>query len=290
MNYFRLRFKQLYRRLDRRLDRRLLPILIRLFDKKTEAAGIHFIGGNAIRFSILTALMAGTLCAAVISSCKSRYGFTNQEKQGASGSKDGIAGALPPVTAPGSKPPVTTPPSTAPESPDTNPQTEPVPTVEGGPVAGIEAWQNGKMVDTLVTGVEVAFKMTAWTHDTSETTGCDTHKGIVQASWGIGSRPAEDIQRLAGQECRSFDYTGTFVKPGSISVTLDVISGDGEQAHAKTSYPVVGNAVVISDPPPPGSPTVIVDPLAPGNPATNPAGNPATNPVGNPTVNSPTQK
>ena len=262
MNYFSLRFKRSYRRLDRRLDRRWLQILGPLFDKKVDAEGIHFVGGNAIRFSILAALMAGTLCAALASSCKSRYGFTNQEKQGAGHSNDIKTAGLPPVS-----PPATTPPATT-QPPVTNPQTEPAPTIEGGPVAGIEAWQNGKIVDTLATGQEVQFKMTQWTHDTSETTGCDTHKGIVQASWGVGSRPPEDIQRLAGQECRSFDYAGTFVKPGSITVTLDVISGDGEQAHALASYPVVGSAVVATDPPPPGDP-VITDPPTPGKPTTN---------------------
>ena len=228
MNYFSLKIKRTVRRLDRRIDQRLHQILVRLFGLENEGDGIRLVGGNALRFSILASLLAGTLSAAFVSSCKSRYGFTNQDKLGGSQGTDGLKSATPP------------PPPVAPPATEKNPEGEPPPAVEGGPVAGIEAWQNGKMVGTLVTGVEVLFKLTPWTRDTSETTGCDTHKGIVQVSWAIGSRPSEDIQRLAGQDCRSFDYAGTFVKPGSISVTLDVVSANGEQAQAQASFPVTG--------------------------------------------------
>ena len=110
----------------------------------------------------------------------------------------------------------------------------------GSPVAGIEIWQDGAVVTTVSTGKMIQFRPTSWTRDTSATSGCDVNRGILQASWTIGSRAAADIQRFAGQECRLFDYAGTFTKAGNVTVQLDVVSADGEQAHAEMVISVVG--------------------------------------------------
>jgi hypothetical protein len=90
-----------------------------------------------------------------------------------------------------------------------------------------------------MTGKQVLFKMTDWTRDTGANSGCTQNRGIVQASWTIGSKPAADVQRFAGQECRPLDYSGMFTKAGNITVNLEVLSGDGEMAHAAASFPVM---------------------------------------------------
>ena len=113
------------------------------------------------------------------------------------------------------------------------------PELPGGPVAGIEVWQDNKVVSTIMTGKQVLFKMTDWTRDTNSNSGCAQNRGIVQASWTIGSKPAADVQRFAGQECRPLDYSGMFTKAGNIAVNLEVLSGDGEMAQAAASFPVM---------------------------------------------------
>jgi hypothetical protein len=104
----------------------------------------------------------------------------------------------------------------------------------------LKIWEDGNQATTVTTGKLIQFKPTSWTRDTSATAGCDVNRGIVQASWTIGSRPSADIQRFAGQECRLFDYSGTFTKAGNVTIQLDVISADGEMAHAETVLTVVG--------------------------------------------------
>lgn len=115
-------------------------------------------------------------------------------------------------------------------------------------MVGIEVWQDGVAVTTVVTGKMIQFKPTPWTRDTSATSGCDVNRGIVQASWTIGSRASADIQRFAGQDCRIFDYAGTFTKSGNVTVQLDVVSADGEQAHAETVITVVGGSATGTTP------------------------------------------
>jgi hypothetical protein len=112
------------------------------------------------------------------------------------------------------------------------------PDVAGGPVAGLEAWQDDKPVSSIVTGKQVLFKLTSWTRDTNTNNGCSSNPGIVQASWTIGSKPSADVQRFAGQDCRALDYSGMFTKEGTISVKLDVLSADGEVASVEETFAV----------------------------------------------------
>jgi hypothetical protein len=111
----------------------------------------------------------------------------------------------------------------------------------GGPVAGIEVWQNGSQSTTVTTGTLVQFRPTAWTRDSAATSGCDMNRGIIQASWTIGTRIPADIQRFAGQDCRTFDYAGTFTKAGNVSIRLDVLTAEGLQTHAETVIKVIAS-------------------------------------------------
>lgn len=205
------------------------------------------------------------LCSAMFIGCKSRYGFTDVKPEGAIVNTDD-ATTVPSSPGQGWIPTAgsQTPPSTStipprggstPGTSDTNPgsdqdetPTDGAPTNPGGPVAGIEVWQDGAQVTTVTTGKLIYFKPSSWTRDTSAVTGCEINRGIVQASWTIGSRASADIQRYAGQECRLFDYSGTFTKPGNVTVQLDVISADGEQAHAESVITVVGDPAIGSSP------------------------------------------
>lgn len=196
--------------------------------------------------------------------CKSRYGFTDVKPEGAvTNNQDAITspsvpgqGAVPNSGGTSIPPGGNTVPSNTSPSNDTssNPTdttsspTDGVPSAPGGPVAGIEIWQDGVAVSTVSTGKMIQFKPTSWTRDTSATAGCDINRGIVQASWTIGSRPSADIQRFAGQDCRLFEYAGTFTKAGNVTVQLDVISADGEQAHAETVITVVGGDATSTTP------------------------------------------
>lgn len=174
-------------------------------------------------------------------SCKSRYGFTDQKKEGAVARNEDATPAGVPI--PTTKPTSSTTSTPSVTTTTVTPAVEPAPQLPGGPVAGIEVWQDGKLVNSIQTGTPVQFKPTPWTRDTSATSGCEINRGIVQASWTIGSRAAADLQRYAGQDCRLFDYSGTFTKPGQVVVQLDVVSSEGEQAHAELTVPVTGDAV-----------------------------------------------
>jgi hypothetical protein len=205
--------------------------------------------GNGVRLVILSGLVAVAAAGTLVTSCKSRYGLTNQAKEGAEISNNATPKTIPET------PTVTTTTdtnsTTTPASPGNNQEApvgtpvEPAPSTPGGPIAGIEAWQDGKIVTAIVTGKSVVFKPTAWTRDTSEDQGCEVNRGIVQASWTMGSKSAVDIQRFAGQECKDFDYSGMFTKPGSMTVHLDVIAVDGEQAHAEVVFPVSGDSLIV---------------------------------------------
>lgn len=120
------------------------------------------------------------------------------------------------------------------------------PEVAGGPVAGLEAWQDDKPVSSIVTGKQVLFKLTSWTRDTNTNNGCSSNPGIVQASWTIGSKPSADVQRFAGQDCRALDYSGMFTKEGTIKVKLDVLSADGQIASVEETFAVkpAGNTAI----------------------------------------------
>lgn len=120
------------------------------------------------------------------------------------------------------------------------------PDIAGGPVAGLEAWQDEKPVSSIVTGKQVLFKLTNWTRDTNTNNGCSSNPGIVQASWTIGSKPSADVQRFAGQDCRALDYSGMFTKEGTITVKLDVLSADGQIASVEETFAVkpAGNAAI----------------------------------------------
>jgi hypothetical protein len=193
--------------------------------------------GNKIRFGILSALIIGTAVSAIVSSCKSRYGFTNGKDAAAASSND--------VASKTSTTAVSTQTTSMTSSVTTTSTTiaaEPAPATPGGPIVGIDAWQDNKVVASLVTGKPVQFKLTPWSRVTGATTGCDLNRGLVQASWSIGTKASIDIQRYAGQDCRAFDYSGTFTKPGSITVDVDVLSADGQVAHAETTYAVTGDA------------------------------------------------
>lgn len=218
---------------------------------------------NGVRLGVLCVLIGVTSTAAVISSCKSRYGFTNQNKEGAEKSIDTHSGGSTTGSTTVSSPVADTGNTTGTSTGSTTGSTDGnstgnIPTTPGGPIAGIEAWQDGHVVTAVATGKVVYFKLTKWTHDASATTGCPDNVGIVQSSWTIGTRPQVDIQRFAGQDCRSFDYSGTFTKPGSIGIKLDVLTGDGENAHAEATYAVTGdvyNGPVTPSPAPSNSPS-----------------------------------
>lgn len=107
-----------------------------------------------------------------------------------------------------------------------------------GPVVGLEVWQDDKPVTSILTGKQVLFKLSGETRDTNASGGCPENPGIVQASWTIGSKPSADVQRYAGQDCRSLDYSGMFTKEGTITVRLDVLSVDGEVATAEKTFDV----------------------------------------------------
>ncbi len=227
--------------------------------------------GNVLRLVILSGLVAIAAAGTLVTSCKSRYGFTKSAKDGAEGSDqaipkttnqtpdDPVTNSLP--TTPSASTGTT---STGGSTTQNTPAVEPAPSLPGGPVAGIEAWQEGKLVTTIVTGKTVVFKPTAWTRDTSAEQGCALNRGIIQASWTVGSKPATDIQRFAGQECQAFDYSGVFTKPGAISVQLEVVAVDGEQAQATASFPVTGEAVTIPGQNPLDSTAPSSDPKKPG--------------------------
>jgi hypothetical protein len=198
--------------------------------------------GNVLRLLILSGMVLIAAAGTLVTSCKSRYGFTKSVKEGAE-----IQNPASPVISngrPSSKPtPTSTTSNPTANSAGQNPSTEPAPSNPGGPVAGIEAWQDGKLVTTIVTGKTVVFRPTPWTRDTSADQGCELNRGIVQASWTVGSKPATDIQRFAGHECQVFDYSGIFTKPGTIQLQLDVVTVDGKHAQASANYPVTGDVV-----------------------------------------------
>lgn len=108
------------------------------------------------------------------------------------------------------------------------------------PVVGLEVWQDNKPVSTIVTGKQVTFKLSGDTREMSlnGANGCADNPGIIQASWTIGSKPAADVQRFAGQDCRALDYGGMFTKEGSITVKLDVLTVDGEVASSQKTFDV----------------------------------------------------
>jgi hypothetical protein len=112
------------------------------------------------------------------------------------------------------------------------------PKAAGGPVVGLEVWQDNKSVTSIATGKQVLFRLSGETRDTSASGGCAENPGIIQASWTIGSKPSADLQRYAGQDCRSLDYSGMFTKEGSITVRLDVLSVDGDLATSEKTFEV----------------------------------------------------
>ena len=225
------------------------------------------LNGNALRLSVLSTLIGMTGVAVILSSitsCKSTTSEKIEHKTTAvaepTAAMNATAAANPAaaattaqndsqstaiqVDAPGVDSPLSlaSPGLLLPGSPsDARVDMEKVgePELPGGPVAGIEVWQDNKVVSTIMTGKQVLFKMTDWTRDTGANSGCAQNRGIVQASWTIGSKPAADVQRFAGQECRPLDYSGMFTKAGNITVNLEVLSGDGEMAQAAASFPVM---------------------------------------------------
>jgi len=116
------------------------------------------------------------------------------------------------------------------------------PKAAGGPVVGLEVWQDNKSVTSITTGKQVLFRLSGETRDTSSSDGCAENPGIIQASWTIGSKPSADLQRYAGQDCRSLDYSGMFTKEGSITVRLDVLSVDGDVATSEKTFEVKNSA------------------------------------------------
>jgi hypothetical protein len=110
------------------------------------------------------------------------------------------------------------------------------PKVASGAVVGLEVWQNNRPVTTIETGKQVHFKLAGWSRETSSSEGCDENPGLVQASWTIGSNPAADVQRFAGQDCQSLDYGGMFTKEGLITVKLTVSSIDGNVASTEKTF------------------------------------------------------
>jgi len=226
------------------------------------------LNGNALRLSVLSTLIGMTGVAVILSSITSCKSTTSEKTENKTTAVAEPTAALNPtaaaktlkndsqtatkqVDAPGvdsqidsqidSQLSLTSPGLLLPGSPsDARVDMDKVsePELPGGPVVGIEAWQDNKVVTTIVTGKQVLFKMTDWTRDTAAQSGCAQNRGIVQASWTIGSKPAADVQRFAGQECRALDYSGMFTKAGNITVNLEVLSGDGEMAQAAASFPV----------------------------------------------------
>jgi hypothetical protein len=116
------------------------------------------------------------------------------------------------------------------------------PKAAGGPVVGLEVWQDNKSVTSIATGKQVLFRLSGETRDTGVSDGCADNPGIIQASWTIGSKPSADVQRYAGQDCRSLEYSGMFTKEGSITVRLDVLSADGDVATSERTFEVKNSA------------------------------------------------
>lgn len=222
-----------------------------LTEKLGRLRGLRNLNHNKVRFGVLTTLIGVAGVAVLLSSlgaCKSmsRIKSANESAAAAVSATESPSSLAP--DAPGS-PSVISHQAVMPAS-----LTDPAldgekfwePDVAGGPVAGLEAWQDDKPVSTIVTGKQVLFKLTNWTRDTNINNGCSTNPGIVQASWTIGSKPSADVQRFAGQDCRALDYSGMFTKEGSITVKLDVLSADGEVASVVETFAVkpAGNTAI----------------------------------------------
>ena len=210
---------------------------------------------NAVRFSVLASLMGLTAVALILSSltsCKS----TTRAKLGTTEQSDGanspqeVAGVQNAMT---DKP--TNPTSNnansglslsapdvvmplSPEDPALDMESLGEPKSAGGPVVGLEVWQDNRPVTSIVTGKHVLFRLSGDTRDVNARGGCAENPGIVQASWTIGSKVSADIQRYAGQDCRPLEYSGMFTKEGPITVRLDVMSMDGEVASSEKTFEV----------------------------------------------------
>lgn len=204
---------------------------------------------NALRLGVLTTLIGVTGLAvflASITSCKStsRAKMISSQSQDVAGDTSKIKAESPSGAELPSKPVLVNPSVALPLSSE-DPAKDLDEAVDGKlapsvPVVGLEVWQDNKPVTTIVTGKQVTFKLSGDTRETGVETdkGCADNPGIIQASWTIGSKPAADVQRFAGQDCRALDYGGMFTKEGSITVKLDVLTVDGEVASSQKTFDV----------------------------------------------------
>jgi hypothetical protein len=213
------------------------------------------INPNAVRFGVLTTLIGVTGIAVILSSltsCKSttKTKFDNSVSPEVSTKPLEATSAQIASTVSGSEtlkkdspedlslaaPQVTLP--LSPEDPALDLERLGDPKSAAGPVVGLEVWQDDKPVTSILTGKQVLFKLSSETRDANASGGCPENPGIVQASWTIGSKPSADVQRYAGQDCRSLDYSGMFTKEGTITVRIDVLSVDGDVATAEKTFEV----------------------------------------------------
>jgi len=213
------------------------------------------INPNAVRFGVLTTLIGVTGIAVILSSltsCKSTTRtkidnsvspeVSNKPQEATSAQSASTASGNDPVKKDSTEdlslaaPQVALP--LSPEDPALDVEKPGDPKAAVGPVVGLEVWQDDKPVTSILTGKQVLFKLSGETRDMNASGGCPENPGIVQASWTIGSKPSADVQRYAGQDCRSLDYSGMFTKEGTITVRIDVLSVDGEVATAEKTFDV----------------------------------------------------
>jgi hypothetical protein len=199
-----------------------MPMKLNLSRNRSMARFVTRLGnGNTIRLAVLSGLVLIAAAGTLVTSCRSRKAPEAKQKP----QPTAEAALVKPA--------------------ESQVQTPPVATADDGFATGIEAWQDNQLVTELATGKPVVFKPRSSTRDPDAVEGCEQYRGIVQSSWAIGSKPAVDIQRFAGQDCRDFDFGGMFTKPGTITVQLNVISAEGTQAQATATYAVKGDEVAL---------------------------------------------
>ena len=131
-------------------------------------------------------------------------------------------------------------PAPAPATPQTT-STDPnqIPTVPGGPIAGIEVVQDNVVVTTITIGKHVTIRPTSWTKSTASKSSCP-NPGIIDAVWTIGSRSPMEVKRTGTADCAALSIGGTFTSAGSVKIQLDVLTDEGSGTNATATYTVGG--------------------------------------------------
>ncbi|MCX6117835.1 MAG: hypothetical protein NT027_09850 [Proteobacteria bacterium] len=106
------------------------------------------------------------------------------------------------------------------------------------PVGDVEVLQNSVSVTNIVVGIPVLLRPTIGTRDLDNSPGC-VNPGILKAVWRTRTQNIATIQRTSASDCRALSTAGQFTRAGTVTIYLDVTTDENETATFTKVYPVI---------------------------------------------------